>query len=172
MSIPTKPGVKPGRRATIIDIARQAGVSPKTVSRVMNDEPHVKQSVRDEIKAIARALNYQPNVMAQGLIARKSYLIGLTYERPSPSYVVELQRGALERLAGERYRLIVLPLPMPRKTPKGWWRCCVRRRWTGWCSRRPVRIWSRCSMRWTPSACPMAGWRPARSRARRLRDDG
>lgn len=119
MSIPTKPGVKPGRRATIIDIARQAGVSPKTVSRVMNDEPHVKQSVRDEIKAIARALNYQPNVMAQGLIARKSYLIGLTYERPSPSYVVELQRGALERLAGERYRLIVLPFADATQDPEG-----------------------------------------------------
>jgi LacI family transcriptional regulator len=43
------------------------------------------------------------------LITRKNYLIGLTYERPSPSYVVELQRGALERLAGERYRLVVLP---------------------------------------------------------------
>lgn len=108
-----------GKPATIIDIARQAGVSPKTVSRVMNDEPYVKQSVREEVKAIARALNYHPNVMAQGLIARKSYLIGLTYERPSPSYVVELQLGALERLAGERYRLIVLPFAEPTRDPQG-----------------------------------------------------
>jgi LacI family transcriptional regulator len=116
MSTSTPPG---GKRATIIDIARQAGVSPKTVSRVMNDEPHVKQSVREQIKAIARELNYHPNVMAQGLIARKSYLIGLTYERPSPGYVVELQRGALERLEGERYRLILLPFADATQDPEG-----------------------------------------------------
>src|SRR3546814_19776331 len=51
-----------------------------------------------------------PNVLAQGLVRRQSYLIGLIYEKPSPSYVVELQRGALERLHGGRYRLIVLPV--------------------------------------------------------------
>lgn len=97
------------KRATIVDIAEAAGVSPKTVSRVLNEEPHVKAAVRERVKAAARALDYLPNVAARGLITRKSYLIGLTYERPSPSYVVELQRGALERLEGERYRLVVLP---------------------------------------------------------------
>lgn len=107
------------RRATIIDIARAAGVSPKTVSRVLNDEPHVKVAVRDKVKAIAQELNYHPNVNAQGLISRRSYLIGLTYERPSPSYVVELQRGALQRLMGERYRLIVLPFPNAVADPDG-----------------------------------------------------
>lgn len=84
-------------------------MSIKTVSRVLNEEPHVKAAVRARVKEVAVALNYHPNVNAQGLIARRNYLIGLTYERPSPSYVVELQRGALERLAGERYRLMVLP---------------------------------------------------------------
>jgi LacI family transcriptional regulator len=97
------------RRTTIVDIAKAAGVSPKTVSRVLNDEPHVKPAVRERVKEAARVLDYLPNVAARGLITRKSYLIGLTYERPSPSYVVELQRGALERLEGERYRLVVLP---------------------------------------------------------------
>lgn len=89
------------------------------MSRVLNDEPHVKVAVRDKVKAIAQELNYHPNVNAQGLISRRSYLIGLTYERPSPSYVVELQRGALQRLAGERYRLIVLPYPNAVADPEG-----------------------------------------------------
>ena len=71
------------------------------------------------MKAVAQELNYHPNVNAQGLISRRSYLIGLTYERPSPSYVVELQRGALQRLAGERYRLIVLPFPNAAADPDG-----------------------------------------------------
>ena len=49
---------------------------------------------------------------------RQSYLIGLVYEKPSPSYVVELQRGALERLHGERYRLIVLPVESVSDHPR------------------------------------------------------
>ncbi len=97
------------KRATIIDIAKAAGVSIKTVSRALNDAPHVSEAVRKRVKKVAGDLEYHPNLAAQSLIARRSYLIGLTYERPSPSYVVELQNGALGRLENARYRLIVLP---------------------------------------------------------------
>ncbi|HEV7343236.1 MAG TPA: LacI family DNA-binding transcriptional regulator [Sphingopyxis sp.] len=90
-------------------MARVAGVTPKTVSRALNDAPHVSEAVRRKVKEAAAALDYHPNLAAQSLIARRSYLIGLTYERPSPSYVVELQNGALGRLENERYRLVVLP---------------------------------------------------------------
>ena len=84
-------------------------MSPKTVSRVLNDEPFVKEAVRERVKAVAQQLNYQPNITAKGLITRRSFMLGLTYERPSPSYVVELQRGVLERLTDERWRMIILP---------------------------------------------------------------
>lgn len=84
-------------------------MTPKTVSRALNDAPHVSETVRRKVKEAAAALDYHPNLAAQSLIARRSYLIGLTYERPSPSYVVELQNGALGRLENERYRLVVLP---------------------------------------------------------------
>ncbi len=79
------------------------------MSRALNDAPHVSEAVRRKVKEAAAALDYHPNLAAQSLIARRSYLIGLTYERPSPSYVVELQNGALGRLEKERYRLVVLP---------------------------------------------------------------
>lgn len=79
------------------------------MSRALNDAPHVSAAVRRKVKEAAAALDYHPNLAAQSLIARRSYLIGLTYERPSPSYVVELQNGALGRLENERYRLVVLP---------------------------------------------------------------
>ncbi|QNQ11903.1 LacI family DNA-binding transcriptional regulator [Sphingomonas alpina] len=98
------------KRSTIIDVAKLAQVSPKSVSRVYNDEPHISPALRKKVLRAAKELNYHPNVLAQGLVRRQSYLIGLIYEKPSPSYVVELQRGALERLHGERYRLIVLPV--------------------------------------------------------------
>lgn len=65
--------------------------------------------MRRKVKEAAAELDYHPNLAAQSLIARRSFLIGLTYERPSPSYVVELQNGALARLENGRYRLVVLP---------------------------------------------------------------
>ena len=107
------------RRTTIVDIAEKAGVSAKTVSRVLNDEPYVRDDLRERVKQVAAELDYHPNRNAQGLIARRNFLIGLTYEKPSPSYVVDLQRGALQRLAGERYRLVVLPFADPHSDPAG-----------------------------------------------------
>ena len=98
------------KRATITEVALAAGVSITTVSRVFNDEPYVRALVREKVLSAAKELDYHPNVVAQGLVGRRSYLLGLVYENPSPNYVVELQKGALDRLHGERYRLIVLPI--------------------------------------------------------------
>jgi LacI family transcriptional regulator len=107
----TKPAMRGhAKRSTIIDVARVAGVSTKTVSRVLNGEPHVTSDLQARVHAAVTQLKYQPNVLAQGLVRRRSYLIGLVYENPSPSYVVELQMGALHRLTNERYRLVVLPV--------------------------------------------------------------
>jgi LacI family transcriptional regulator len=105
------------RRTTIIDVGRRAGVSTKTVSRVFNNEPHVSEALKERVHAAARALDYHPNVLAQALVRRRSHLIGLLYEKPSPSYVVELQRGVLERLRDERYRLVVIPLSSIAERP-------------------------------------------------------
>lgn len=98
------------KRATLVDVAKLAGVSPKSVSRVFNNEPHISSALRQRVLRAAEQLDYRPNVMARALVRRRSFLIGLVYEKPSPSYVVELQRGALDRLHGEPYRLIVLPV--------------------------------------------------------------
>lgn len=108
---------KNGRRATIVDVGRHAGVSAKTVSRVFNGAPHVSDAIRERVHAVARELNYHPNVLAQALVRRRSHLIGLVYEKPSASYVVELQRGVLERLQDERYRLVVFPLSSIAQKP-------------------------------------------------------
>jgi LacI family transcriptional regulator len=97
------------RHSTITDVADAAGVSIKTVSRVFNDEPNVRPLTRERVLKAAGELDYHPNVAARSLAGRRSFLIGLAYENPSPNYVVDLQTGALERLLGERYRLLVLP---------------------------------------------------------------
>lgn len=98
------------KRTTIVDVARVAAVSTKTVSRVFNDEPHVSEAIRKRVRAAADTLDYHPNVFAQALVRQRSHLIGLVYENPSPGYVVDLQMGVLERLKGERYRLVVIPV--------------------------------------------------------------
>ena len=100
-----------GKRATIVDIAKEVGVSYKTVSRVLNSEPHVKADLRERVLEVAKNLNYHPNLLAQSLVTRRSFLVGLVYENPSPSYTVELQMGMLDRLKDERYRMIVIPVP-------------------------------------------------------------
>ena len=101
---------KGSRRSTIVDVGLKAGVSTKTVSRVFNDQPNVTDEVRRRVREAAAELDYHPNVLAQALVRRRSHLIGLVYENPSPSYVVELQRGVIERLRDARYRLVVIPV--------------------------------------------------------------
>lgn len=98
------------KRTTIVDVGRRAGVSTKTVSRVFNDAPNVSDEVRRRVRRAAAELNYHPNVFAQALVRRRSHLIGLVYDNPSPSYVIDLQMGMIARLKGGHYRLMVAPV--------------------------------------------------------------
>lgn len=86
----------------------------------------MSSDARERVKAAAQTLDYHPNIAAQSLIARRSFLIGLTYERPSPSYVVELQNGALSRLEDSRYRLVVLPFRDVANRPDEFGRLLMR----------------------------------------------
>ena len=58
-------------RATIDDVARRAGVSIKTVSRVTTDEPHVRAATRARVQSAIDELDYRPNPYAQSLAARR-----------------------------------------------------------------------------------------------------
>jgi LacI family transcriptional regulator len=64
-------------KLTIIDIANLAGVSKSTVSRVINDDKHVKQETRDRVLKIINKLGYVPDNVARSLITKKTYTIGL-----------------------------------------------------------------------------------------------
>lgn len=95
---------------TIHDVAREAGVSIKTVSRVMNREPNVSAVTRDKVMAVADRLNYRPNVSARSLAGLKSYLLALVFDNPSPSYDFESQLGAIESCRQAGYYLLVEPV--------------------------------------------------------------
>ncbi|MCX7030333.1 MAG: LacI family DNA-binding transcriptional regulator [Spirochaetes bacterium] len=63
--------------ATIKDIASRAGVSYATVSRALNGKYGVKPSTRERVLGVARRLGYRPNVIARGLVTRRTMTIGL-----------------------------------------------------------------------------------------------
>lgn len=62
---------------TLEDIAKRAGVSRSTVSRVINNHPHVRPEVRERVWKIIRELNYQPHAVARSLAKRQTSVIGL-----------------------------------------------------------------------------------------------
>ncbi|HEY0342729.1 MAG TPA: LacI family DNA-binding transcriptional regulator [Steroidobacteraceae bacterium] len=98
-----------GQRATINDIARLAGVSKKTVSRVINQSPFVKEETRSRIDAVIKQLGYTPDPQARGLAFRRSFLIGLVYDNPNAQYIVNSQEGVLDALRGSGFELVVHP---------------------------------------------------------------
>ena len=97
------------RRATINDIARLAQVSKKTVSRVINRSPFVRGDTRARIEAVIAQTGYAPDPQARGLAFRRSFLIGLIYDNPTPQYVVNMQLGILDGLKGSGFELVVHP---------------------------------------------------------------
>src|SRR5688500_19718271 len=96
-------------RITIHDVSKAAGVSIKTVSRVLNSEPNVRSETRARVLKLVEELNYHPSLSARSLAGRSSNLIGLIYQNPSASYVVDLQKRALERCHTRGYRRFVPP---------------------------------------------------------------
>jgi LacI family transcriptional regulator len=65
------------KRITIIDVARAAGVSYQTVSRVINSKPDVSDETRERVKTIIQELGYKPSDIARSLIQKRSYTIGV-----------------------------------------------------------------------------------------------
>ncbi|MEM8814741.1 MAG: LacI family DNA-binding transcriptional regulator [Pseudomonadota bacterium] len=94
-------------RTTIIDVAALAGVSIKTVSRVLNHEPNVRAATRDKVNEAVNKLGYRPNLQARQLKGTRSYLIGLICGEKLGSYAGPAQLGAIEACRSRGYHLVV-----------------------------------------------------------------
>lgn len=94
---------------TIHEVAAKAGVSIKTVSRVINHEANVRADTKERVLAVIADLNYRPNPSARHLAGTHGYNIALLYDNPSASYLMDLQRGALQSCQTEGFHLILQP---------------------------------------------------------------
>ena len=65
------------RGVVMVDVAKRAGVSQKTVSRVVNNAPYVRPDVRDKVNAAIEELGYRPNVAARALASQRTHTIGM-----------------------------------------------------------------------------------------------
>lgn len=81
---------------TIEDVARHVGVSPMTVSRVINNFTGVKQSTRETVLRAVEELGYSPNPAARSLARHGGRRVGLIYSNPSAGYLSEFLVGALD----------------------------------------------------------------------------
>lgn len=94
---------------TVDDVAAQAGVSIKTVSRVLNNEPNISEKTRSKVLAAMASLKYQPNPSARRLASKRSDLIMMVYDNPSDNYLINLQHGALDACKRYFYSLLLQP---------------------------------------------------------------
>ncbi|NGZ86298.1 LacI family transcriptional regulator [Duganella sp. SAP-35] len=92
---------------TMSDVAKLAGVSPMTVSRVMNGDTNVREKTRSRVDAAVAALNYVPNQAARRLAGSPPIRVGFLYSNPSAGYLSEFLVGLLNQASQNNVQLVV-----------------------------------------------------------------
>lgn len=95
--------------ATIKNVAEYAGVSIKTVSRVINMEGSVKPETLVKVQEAIDKLDYRPNKAARDLAGRDNFVLGFVYDNPNAYYVINMQRGILNKCRDSGYELLIHP---------------------------------------------------------------
>lgn len=101
---------KSGSTPTINDVARIAGVSKKTVSRVINRSPLLKEATRQKVQKVIADLGYIPNPQARALALRRNFLLGLLHDNPNAQTVLNFQEGVLDAIRDTEFALVVRPV--------------------------------------------------------------
>lgn len=96
-----------GNIVTIHDVARHVGVSPMTVSRVINGEKNVREETRARVMDAVEALNYSPNLAARSLATQDQARIGLLYSNPSVAFLSEFLVGILSESSQGSAQLLI-----------------------------------------------------------------
>ncbi|MDO4432503.1 MAG: catabolite control protein A [Aerococcaceae bacterium] len=92
---------------TIYDVAREAGVSMATVSRVVNGNPNVKPSTRKKVSEVIERLDYRPNAVARGLASKKTTTVGVIIPNVTNVFFSSLARGIDDIASMYKYNIIL-----------------------------------------------------------------
>lgn len=106
MDLPSSPKSQP----TINDVAARAGVSKKTVSRVINSSPLLSDATRQRVDEAIKALGFVPNPQARALALRRNFLIVLLHDNPNAQTVLNFQTGVLKAIKDSDLALVVRPV--------------------------------------------------------------
>ncbi len=98
------------QRSNIRDVSALAGVSVKTVSRVLNDHRYVSDATREKVEAAIKQLDFRPSVAARILAGTKSAQIALIYDNHSPYYLDQIRAGCWDRCREDGVRLLGQPV--------------------------------------------------------------
>lgn len=91
----------------MIDVAKSAGVSIKTVSRVLNNEPHVRENIREKVLIAVKELGYVPSTSARHLRSNRSYTLHIISHTLNSNFVNAVQSGALLTSQKHGYKLVL-----------------------------------------------------------------
>lgn len=92
---------------TIYDVAREAGVSMATVSRVVNHNPNVKPSTRQKVEDVIKRLKYRPNAVARGLASKRTTTVGVIIPDVTNLYFSSLAKGIDDIASMYNYNIIL-----------------------------------------------------------------
>ena len=106
-STPRKRGKRAGRAATVVDVARLAGVAANTVSRVLNHPEQVAEETRERINEAIRVTGYVPNLLAAGVRSARSRLVAAIVPTVSGQMFLETIQALTETLDRNGYQLIL-----------------------------------------------------------------
>jgi LacI family transcriptional regulator len=92
---------------TLRDVARKAGVSVKTVSRVVNNQGEISEETRQRISAVIREMGYRPNLVARGLVTQRTHTLGLVVPDITNPFFPEVARGVQDAARRHRYNVFL-----------------------------------------------------------------
>ena len=91
--------------ATMSDVAQLAGVSLKSVSRVVNNEAHISAKLRTRVEAAIQQLDYVPDTAARSLAGARSFTLGVFFNNSSPNYTMKVVAGVYAACIEHKYHL-------------------------------------------------------------------
>jgi LacI family repressor for deo operon, udp, cdd, tsx, nupC, and nupG len=114
-----------GKMSTIQDVARQAGVSVATVSRVLNDSSSVSSDTRDRVMRVMTDMDYQPNLLGRNLRCRTANMVLVLLPKISNPFFSSIVKGIEEIAHQNRFNILLCNTTLKKKG-KGCMLTCLR----------------------------------------------